>query len=120
MPARVRNETFTWRIAPQDRTSATRSYLRYYGIFIQLSVYCKAMSTTRKIDKWLLVQWKSGGRGVVNSNEVGTQREPKVGTVVNVSGPEGERQTGTVIGNSRKYLFNRLCYIYNRKHGQIY
>lgn len=66
------------------------------------------MSSSRKIDKWLLVQWNSGGRGVVNANDVGAQREPKVGTVVNVPGPEGERQTGTVIGNSRKSLFPSL------------
>lgn len=62
------------------------------------------MSTTRKIDKWLLVQWKSGGRSVVNSKVIGLQREPKLGTVVAIPGPEGERLPGTIIGNSRKYL----------------
>lgn len=62
------------------------------------------MSLTRKIDKWLLVQWNSGGRAVVNSKVVGLQKEPKVGTVVSIPGPEGDRRSATIIGNSRKYL----------------
>lgn len=64
------------------------------------------MSTTRKIDKWLLVQWNSGGRAVVNSKVVGLQREPKVGTVITIAGPEGDRKPATIIGNSREYLPN--------------
>lgn len=65
------------------------------------------MRETRKRDKWYLVQWSDGGRGVVCARSVVTPAdEVKIGgdVIVRIN---GEQMPATVTGSSRKiFIFS--------------
>ncbi|KAJ2945722.1 hypothetical protein O0L34_g563 [Tuta absoluta] len=59
------------------------------------------MSSTRKSEKWLLIQWSSGGRDVVNIKSVISPiSEAKVGTVIIADKGNGNHEAASVIGYS--------------------
>lgn len=59
--------------------------------------------SAKKPDKWLLVQWSSGDRGVVNLRGVVKPGEARVGAVVALA-RDGQQDTAIIIGSSSEFF----------------
>lgn len=93
---RVRcNETFTW--APSN------AIVRISAVVIDLLFGHVRMSSTRKNDSWLLVEWVGGGRDVIYVRSVLSPiSELKIGEVLTAN-RRGEAQMATLIARARKF-----------------